>query len=176
MAADTGVAWLDAHGDFNTPASTVSGYLGGMPLACVAGHGLAELRQACGLHGLIQEQHIWLLAQSQVHMYPPPALRDPAVLETIVDGLARCAQIYIHRDIDVLDPTLVPGIDYPAAGGMQADELISVLEQLAASGRVAAMALTSVNPEHDPHKRTLAIAERVLGASIQALAGPAACA
>jgi len=46
---NTAVAWLDAHGDFNTPETTISGYLGGMPLACAVGRGLTELREQCKL-------------------------------------------------------------------------------------------------------------------------------
>ncbi|MBL8055041.1 MAG: arginase family protein, partial [Anaerolineales bacterium] len=60
-AGELGITWFDAHGDFNTPATTISGYLGGMPLACCCGRGLDELRAAAGLTQPVAEAHVALL-------------------------------------------------------------------------------------------------------------------
>src|SRR6185503_7860496 len=58
LGSDFGVAWFDAHGDFNTPETTLSGYLGGMPLACACGRGLSILRQAAGLDRPVEEANV----------------------------------------------------------------------------------------------------------------------
>ena len=58
---NTAVAWIDAHGDFNTPETTISGYLGGMPLACAVGRGLSELREQCKLTTPVPERNVALI-------------------------------------------------------------------------------------------------------------------
>ena len=167
-AYSTAVAWIDAHGDFNTPESTLSGYLGGMPLACTVGRGLDGLRVASGLEP-IKERNVVLLGVRDLDE-PEKALlasSEATVISAMdviqragdIDGarsLLRSAdQLYLHLDIDVLDNTTAPGVDYPAPGGLSADVLHELLKNIAALPNLAAVALTAVNPERDIDNRTV---------------------
>ena len=178
---NTAVAWIDAHGDFNTPETTISGYLGGMPLACVVGRGLADLREHCKLVMPVPERNVALigvrdldpaeerlLLESSVALVRGPDLeRDPAALDHVLHGLGSLPQLYLHVDIDVLDPVEAPGVDYPVAGGLRLDELTRIVRSTVGLGNMAALAITAVNPEKDIDERTaiaaLAVIEAALG-------------
>lgn len=161
--ATTGVAWLDAHGDFNTPDITPSGYLAGMPLACVVGRGLDDLRERSRLTPPVPERNVALvgardldpteeraLAASSVVLVRPEELEgDMTALDRALHDLGVLPQLYLHIDIDVLDPVEAPGVDYPAAGGLRVAGLQQVARRAAAMGNLAALALTGVNPEKD---------------------------
>jgi arginase len=177
---NTAVAWLDAHGDFNTPETTISGYLGGMPLACAVGRGLSELREQCKLATPVPERNValigvrdldaaeeQLLLESSVALVRGPELeRDPAALDRALHGLSRLPQLYLHVDIDVLDPTEAPGVDYPVAGGLRLDELTRIVRRTVGLGNIAALAITAVNPEHDIDERTVVAALAVIEAAL----------
>lgn len=167
--SDTGVVWLDAHGDFNTPETTISGYLGGMCLACAAGRGLEKLRAAAGLAEPVPEGNIVLVGARDLDPQEAEALAGSGValvrgeelgagakaLGPALDTLGGLSQVYLHLDIDVLDPAGAPGVDYPAAGGLSQETLHAVVRQIAGVGNLAALALTAVNPERDPDGRTV---------------------
>lgn len=171
----TGVAWIDAHGDFNTPQSTLSGYLGGMPLACAVGRGLPELRAAAGLEP-IQERTIAMIGVRDLDAPEMALLQDSEVTmisamdlsqrEGEIDGafglLRRTGQLYLHVDIDVLNNSEAPGVDYPAPGGLSLETLHTVVERVAGLPNLAAVALTAVNPKKDVEDRTALAAIRVI--------------
>ena len=177
---NTAVAWLDAHGDFNTPETTISGYLGGMALACAVGRGLSELREQCKLATPVPERNValigvrdldaaeeQLLLESSVALVRGPELeRDPAALDRALHGLSRLPQLYLHVDIDVLDPTEAPGVDYPVSGGLRLDELTRIVRRTVGLGNIAALAITAVNPEHDIDERTVVAALAVIEAAL----------
>jgi arginase len=178
---NTAVAWIDAHGDFNTPETTISGYLGGMPLACVVGRGLSELREQSKLATPVPERNValigvrdldpaeeQLLRESSVTVVRGPDLeRDPSALDHALHILGGLPQLYLHVDIDVLDPAEAPGVDYPVAGGLQSGALRRLVQQIVGLGNLAALAITAVNPEKDNDERTtiaaLAVIEAALG-------------
>ena len=179
---NTAVAWIDAHGDFNTPETTISGYLGGMPLACVVGRGLAELREQCKLITPVPERNVALigvrdldaaeerlLLESSVALVRGPELeRDPAALDRALHGIGSLPQLYLHVDIDVLDPVEAPGVDYPVAGGLRLDELTRIVHRTVGLGNIAALAITAVNPEKDIDERTVIAALAVIEAALAA--------
>ncbi|HWQ14685.1 MAG TPA: arginase family protein [Roseiflexaceae bacterium] len=178
--ADTAVAWLDAHGDFNTPAITVSGYLGGMPLACAVGRGLDELRAAAGLPAAVPEANVALIGARDLDPLEEAALAGSGValvrgaelaggartLGRALGPLGELSQLYLHVDIDVLDPAEAPGVDYPAAGGLRLEELRAAVQRIAGMGNLAALALTAVNPEKDADGRTVRAALDVVEAAV----------
>jgi arginase len=178
--ATTGIAWFDAHGDFNTPESTISGYLGGMPLACAVGRGLDELRTRSKLAGAVAERNVALLgvrdldpleeralaASSVMLVRAPEFAGDTAKLEHTIHALGTLPQVYLHIDIDVLDPVEAPGVDYPAAGGLQTPQLQAAVRAVAGLGNLRALALTAVNPEKDIDGRTVSAALDVIEAAI----------
>jgi arginase len=177
---NTAVAWIDAHGDFNTPETTISGYLGGMPLACAVGRGLSDLREQCKLITPVPERNVALigvrdldpaeeqqLLESSVALARGPELeRDPAALDRALHGLSSLPQLYLHVDIDVLDPTEAPGVDYPVAGGLRLDELTRIVQRTVGLGNIAALAITAVNPEKDIDERTVIAALAVIEAAL----------
>src|SRR5687768_4455311 len=127
---NTAVVWLDAHGDFNTPETTISGYLGGMALACAVGRGLSDLRELCKLITPVPEHNValigvrdldpaeerLLLSSSVMLVRGPELVRGSVALDRALDSLSSLPQLYLHVDIDVLDPVEAPGMDYPVAG------------------------------------------------------------
>jgi arginase len=178
--ATTGIAWFDAHGDFNTPEITISGYLGGMSLACAVGRGLDDLRERSKMAGVVAERNVALLGARDLDPLEERALAassvmlvrasefagDSAKLERTIHALGTLPQVYLHIDMDVLDPVEAPGVDYPAAGGLQASQLQEAVRMVAGLGNVHALALTAVNPEKDVDGRTVSAALGVIEAAI----------
>ena len=173
---ETGIAWLDAHGDFNTPETTLSGYLGGMPLACAVGRGLDELRARVGLTP-IPERNVALLGprdldpleehalvHSQVMLVRPIDLVGGAVLDDAVTALGDLPQLYLHIDIDLINPEDAPGVDFAAPDGPRAADVAVLAGRLAGLGNLAALALTAVNPEKDDGRTVKAALTVIVGA------------
>lgn len=150
---DFTLAWFDAHGDFNTPQTTPSGFIGGMPLAMLCGRG---------------EQTIVTRAGAQVHPESGVILTDArdldpgekeAVAASGIHHLPNVADllslplpnrpIYIHFDCDVLRVSDLPAVSYPAKGGPAVETVEAALAHLAETGRVAAVSVTMWNPELD---------------------------
>ncbi|MEO7911195.1 MAG: arginase family protein [Roseiflexaceae bacterium] len=182
---NTAVAWVDAHGDFNTPETTISGYLGGMPLACAVGRGLSDLREQCklttpvpegnvvmlGIRDLDPAEEQQLLASSVVLVRGPELERDPTALDRALQGISSLPQLYVHVDIDVLDPVEAPGVDYPAAGGLSLAALSDIVKRTVGLGNIAALAITAVNPEKDIDERTVNAALTVIDAALARVKG-----
>lgn len=184
--AGTGIAWLDAHGDFNTPETTLSGYLGGMSLACAVGRGLDELRTSSRLSAPVPERNVALigtrdldppeeraLAASSVMLVRADELSgDSSSLDRALLALGTFPQLYLHLDIDVLDPIEAPGVDYPAARGLRLPVLQDLVGRIAGMGNLAALTLTAVNPEKDIDGRTVSAALAALETAIARVCQP----
>lgn len=144
------ILWLDAHGDFNTHQTTPSGFLGGMPLAMIAGLGDLTMCEAVDLRPFPQNQIILtdgrdldpeehkLVEGSDVHHLE----RIDAVLDFDFDG----RPLYVHFDIDILNPIDMNSGNYLAEGGPRADELESLFAHLAEHEDVAAVSMTTWTP------------------------------
>ncbi|WP_299960257.1 arginase family protein [uncultured Modestobacter sp.] len=139
---DVGVVWFDAHADFHTDATTTSGYLGGMPLALAVGRGDLTLPRALGLRPVL-ESRVVLVDARDTDPGEQLLLADSAVTRsTVADlpGVVPDGELYVHVDVDVVD---LPGLRYPAPGGVSVDELLSAVRALVATGRVAAVGLAA---------------------------------
>lgn len=126
------VLWYDAHGDFNTPETTPSGFLGGMPLAAMVGRGNQHLMQAIDLTPL-PEQAITITDARDLDPEEETMLRDSAL--TWLPDVAQVMQqdwtgkpLYIHFDTDIVRTDEMPAMNYPAAGGPNLDESIASLK------------------------------------------------
>jgi arginase len=118
------VVWLDAHGDFNTPAITISGYLGGMALAMLTGRASELSGDALGLRPVADTDVVLAdardldpaerdaLTASQVRRVPA----DPAAVTSALGGLGRMP-VYLHLDVDVIDSGQLPGLRWPSGPG-----------------------------------------------------------
>lgn len=179
-SAHTGIVWFDAHGDFNTPDTTPSGYIGGMPLACAVGRGLMSLRNDIGLTTPIPESQVVLcgvrdldvaerqaLDSSNVLVLTPYLMqRDQTVWVQVRQRLAH-SSVYLHIDIDVLDPVEVPGVNYPTEQGLSLSELQHYIQLVGEVSTISAVALTAVNPDQDVDHRTVNTAIMLIETTMQ---------
>jgi arginase len=145
------LVWFDAHGDFNTRETSPSGFLGGMPLAMLAGLGDQTLLELLELDPLPQEQIILTdgrdldpgereLVMSSEIIY----LKDPAEL---LDYTLPDRPIWVHFDTDIVDPLEIPAQNYLAPGGPNKDKLGEIFQHLAATGQIRAVSLSSWAPD-----------------------------
>ena len=158
--ARIGIVWLDAHGDFNTPETSYSGILAGMPLAIIAGLAGPLWREAAGLSAPIPTDRILLagireldekeeslLRSTSVHLVTAGELRNGSRFSDALSRLtAHCSVIALHVDLDVLDPHLVPSSSTPSAGGLELAEVIEAVSATLKTGKVAVVTVTSLNP------------------------------
>ena len=167
-----GVIWIDAHGDFNTPHTTRSGYLGGMALAMLVGRAGTSLAQSIGLRPVAEDA--CLLAGAR-HLDPAErellersAVRRVADVTQIADAPLPPPPWYVHLDVDVLDPAELPALRFPAPGGPSASALHEALRRLASRGTIAALGLActfapQVFDEPDPLARVRPLITAALG-------------
>ncbi len=160
-----GLVFIDAHGDFNVPETTLSGMLGGMPVAVSAGLALERLRRESGLDPALPTDHIVmgavrdldplereLLERSDVQHLSTEDLRHPEAVRRQIERLARTSDvIYVHVDMDVLDPAEVPGHPLTVPGGPTSRELADAIAVMFHDPKVAALGIASTPyGERDP--------------------------
>jgi len=158
---DAHVLWLDAHGDFNTPDTTPSGYLGGMALAGACGLWDAGL----GVEA-VDPERVVLAGVRDLDDAERAALERNGVtmigastVETLVavsNALER-APVFVHLDLDVLDPDLFPA-QFPAAGGLTPARLLDVLEAVAGECELIGVEVAAFEAPDDPDERGAAAA------------------
>ena len=170
-----GVLWVDAHGDMNTPATTTSGNVHGMPLAALLGSDPAELARISehipcvtpdrvalvGIRSLDQQERE-LVRRSGVHVFTMSDI-DRHGLATIMDQallsiLRGRADLHVSFDLDGCDPAIAPGVGTPARGGLNYREAHILMELVAESGRLRALDLVEVNPILDTKNETARLA------------------
>lgn len=159
------LVWLDAHGDFNTPETTPSGFIGGMPLAMIVGRGDQSLVRAAGMANQ-PEADVVLSDARDLDPGEAQAVRESAVRHVAkLSDLPRQtpeSPMYVHLDVDVLSPTEAPAVSYPAPGGSSLSEACEVMEALAATGRVVAVSVTVWSFNKDTDGRTELACTRLL--------------
>lgn len=139
----TVVLWYDAHGDFNTPETTPSGFLGGMPLAMLVGRGDLSLLRGVGLNPL-PETDVILTDGRALDPEEAVALRESAVthlrrFDDMLAFLLTGRPLYVHLDVDVVDPAEMPALGYPAPGGPSLEAVAASIQRVARDGQVAAI-------------------------------------
>lgn len=153
-----GMVFIDAHGDFNTPETTLSGMLGGMPVAIAAGQCLTRMRIKAGLEPAIPTRHIVemcvrdtdpleqeLLDRSEIQQLTLEDVRTrSANLHREMKRLSEATDvIYVHVDMDGLDPREVPGHPLTVPGGPTSLELAAALTEMFKYEKVAAFGVAS---------------------------------
>jgi len=178
---DLAVIWVDAHADMNTPESSPSGNVHGMPLAACLGHGPEELVAIGGgasvkpdnvvLIGIrnLDEREKTLLGRSGVRAYTMSEIDRRGVgsiLDEVLAVLTRSAGgIHLSLDLDGLDPEVAPGVGTPERGGLTYREAHLLCEMVAASGRIVAMDVAELNPILDVRNHSAEVgAELILSA------------
>jgi arginase len=169
-----GVVWLDAHADFNTPDSTVYGYFDGMGLAIITGGAWRSMRAAVPGAGPIPEQAVVLagardldenerarLRESKLTHLPIERLEGPDAVVAAVESITPSG-LYLHVDLDVLDPEDGRANIYAAPGGLRAEQLEAIVVALLERFPVRALSLTAYDPDVDPEGKVPPIALRLL--------------
>ncbi len=145
--------WFDAHGDFNTWETSPSGFLGGMPLAMIAGRGEMRMPEAVGMTPLAEEDIILVDArnldreeQAALEASKVVHVKEAASLfETALPG----GPLYVHFDTDILPAEEAPAMNYPVPGGPNAAIMQSIFTRPAATERVVAASMSAWNPVLD---------------------------
>jgi len=145
--------WFDAHGDFNTPETSPSGFLGGMPLAILVGRGDDALRRALGLEPFAEERVVLTDARALDPLERPLLESSQVVHRPRVEELATAplpdGPLWVHFDADVVDSAENSGHRYPEAGGPSAEALGAVFRRIAQTGRLAAVSVSTWDPALD---------------------------
>jgi arginase len=181
-AGPGGVIWLDAHGDLNTPETTPTGNVHGMPLAAALG--------LCGFDadGLnlpaLQPEHVALvgvrsldpgerqaLKRLGIAVYTISDLDRRGVEPVIQEALARVSGasfVHVSVDLDVVDPEFAPGVGDPVRGGLSYREAHLALELVAEAGVLDSLELAEVNPIRDHENTTAGLAVELAASALGA--------
>lgn len=164
--------WFDAHGDFNTWETTPSGFLGGMPLAMAVGLGEQTLLDGAGLTPwpvtkVILTDGRDLDPGERENVAGSAIIHLPDINRLLEPGGIPNGPLYVHFDVDIIDPAEAPAMNYPAPGGPTAEQLNSVFRALAQTGRVVAISVSLWEPTLDNDGQT----ERVVMRALDTLLG-----
>jgi arginase len=166
-----GLLWIDAHGDMNTPATSLSGNVHGMPLAALLGPEPAELAKIGTFSPKVNAAHTVLIGIRNLDAREKVAVRDSHVhvftmkdidrqgIASIVEQAVNLAGngtagIHVSFDMDVCDPLIAPGVGTPVKGGLDYREAHMVMEIVADSGLLTSLDLVEVNPTLDVRNTT----------------------
>jgi arginase len=166
-----GLVWMDAHADMNTPQSTPSGNVHGMPLACCVGVGPDSLAGMFGFAPKVDASNVALVGIRDVDRLEGGVVRDSGVrtftmrdidergmLSIIKEAIAIASKgtsgFHLSLDMDFLDPEFAPGVGTPVRGGVTYREAHLAMEVICDSGRMVSMEVVEVNPVIDEVNRT----------------------
>ena len=177
-----GVIWIDAHADMNTPQTSPSGNVHGMPLACVIGMGPKALTHIYDYAPKVDPKNVALVGVRDVDALERPHVKTSGVRaftmrdidergmrtvmeESIQIALAGTDGLHVSLDIDACDPDYAPGVGTPVAGGLSYREAHLAMEMIGDTGKMVSMEIVEVNPIIDEANRTgLLAVELVLSA------------
>ncbi len=182
-----GLIWIDAHADMNTPDTSTSGNIHGMPLSVVLGHGYSELTQLGGFAPKVLPENVALLGirtldHGEKEIIRKSGIRYFTMREIDERGMAACmreaiavaslgtAAIHLSLDMDGIDPQHAPGVSTPVTGGLSFRETHLALEMIADTGMLRGMDFVELNPMTDLAHKTAQLvtelAQSALGKSI----------
>ena len=177
-----GLLWLDAHADMNTPESSPSGNIHGMPLAAIAGYGPDELTQLAGPKPMVNPHNICIVGvrdidakerkiikESGVHAFTMRDLDERGMREVMAEAIRFASDetdgIAVSLDLDFVDPADAPGVGTPVRGGVTYREAHLAMEMIADTKSVVSLEVVEVNPVIDQHNQTALLSiELVLSA------------
>ena len=176
-----GLIWIDAHMDSHTFATTPSGQIHGMPLACLLGHGEAALTGIDGPEAKLRPEHVCLIGVRSfeageaallhrlgVRVFGMDEIRRHGLAAVFDEALAIVRQgtagFGVSVDLDALDPEEEPGVGSPVPGGLRRDELAAALSGLGGDPAFVAMEIAEYNPRRDRRHATADAAGALVGA------------
>ncbi len=168
-----GVIWIDAHADFNTPETSPSGNIHGMPVAVLSGEGAEPLKQVgegitvpaknfvqIGIRD-VDAKEAQRVSHSDLNvftMHDIDIIGMAAVAEKTLALISNCDRIHVSLDLDSLDPAEAPGVGTPVQGGLSYREAHLLAEILSACGKVRSLDVVEVNPILDERNKTALVA------------------
>jgi arginase len=170
-----GIVWLDAHADMNTPDSSPSGNVHGMPLACIVGMGPPELTHLLGYAPIVDPRNAVIVGLRDVDQIEKQHVRESGVraftmrdidergLRAVMEEAIRLAcdgtaGFHLSLDMDFVDPQDAPGVGTPVRGGVTYREAHLAMEMICDSGQMVSMEVVEVNPVIDEVNRTADLA------------------
>lgn len=182
----TGVLWIDAHADLNTPATSPSGNIHGMPLAHLMGHGDSRLLDIWGGGAVVRPEDLVfigirsldpderaLIREHSIRVYTMKEIDKRGMAQVAEEAIAHLQgvdRLHVSFDADALDPLIAPGVGTPVPGGLSYREAHLLMELLADAERVTSLDLVEVNPILDVQNKTARImvemASSLLGKAI----------
>jgi arginase len=166
-----GYIWLDAHGDMNTPESSPSGNVHGMPLSSVMGYGAPELVELLGFKPKVEPQNVVLVGvrdldtqekrlvkKSGVHVFTMRDIDERGMREVMSEALKFAGDdtggIAVSLDMDFVDPSDAPGVGTPVRGGVTYREAHLAMEMIADTEAMVSLEVVEINPVIDEHNMT----------------------
>jgi arginase len=166
-----GYLWLDAHGDMNTPESSPSGNVHGMPLAAIMGYGAPELVDLMGFKPKAEPGNIVIVGardldaqerkivkKSGIHVFTMRDIDERGMREVMADALKYAmddtAGVAVSLDMDFVDPSDAPGVGTPVRGGVTYREAHLAMEMIADTESMVSLEVVEINPILDEHNRT----------------------
>jgi arginase len=166
-----GVIWVDAHADMNTPDSSPTGNIHGMPLSVVLGLGEPRLVELGGFAPKVLPEHVALIGirnldeaekqivrRSGVHAYTMRDIDERGMRAVIAEAIELCSRgtagFHVSFDLDGMDPSDAPGVGTPVKGGIDWREANLLMETVADSGRMLSVEITELNPILDDRNRS----------------------
>jgi arginase len=176
--AACGAVWLDAHADFNTPESTISGFFAGMSAAVVTGHCYRDYWAQIGHNTPLAEDAIVMFGvrdlapQAERERLQRSAIEVVAwrdgkpereILPPLEDLAGRVRDVYLHVDFDAFAPEVAPGVvDEPVPGGLSLEDAERIIAATAERFRIRAATLATFTPELDDEEKTLRVGLRII--------------
>src|SRR6185369_1793674 len=174
-----GLIWIDAHADMNTPDTSPSGNVHGMPLACCVGLGPKELTHLFGFAPKVAPRNVALVGVREVDQLEAPHVRDSGIraftmrhidergLRSVMEEAIEIASngtagFHLSLDMDYVDPRDAPGVGTPVRGGGTYREAHLAMEMICDSGRMLSMEVVEVNPVIDEVNRTADLAVELI--------------
>jgi arginase len=170
-----GCIWLDAHSDMNTPETSPSGNVHGMPLSAIMGYGTEELHDLFGFKPKIEPQNVALVGVRDLDSHEKKFIKklgvkaftmreidERGMREVMSDALKYAMDdtdgIAVSLDMDFVDPSDAPGVGTPVRGGATYREAHLAMEMIADSEAMVSMEIVEINPVIDEHNRTALLA------------------
>ena len=170
-----GLLWIDAHGDINTPETSPSGNIHGMPLAALLGFGVNELTEIGGAAPKLEARNIALvgirsldsgensrLKETGVQVHTMSEIDRHGADHVMKKALARVTDgtdyVHVSFDLDAVDPTVAPGVGTPVKGGLDYREAHLIMEVIADAGVMTSLEMVEVNPILDQGNASAAFA------------------
>ena len=166
-----GCLWLDAHGDMNTPDTSPSGNIHGMPLASLIGHGAPELVELPGFKPVLEARNVCIVGardldarerkiikQSGIHVFTMRDIDERGMRDVMAEALRFAMDdadgVHVSLDLDFVDPEDAPGVGTPVRGGVTYREAHLAMEMIADSEAMASLDVVEINPVIDLHNKT----------------------